>query len=340
MRFEGLVELAGTSDAVVDLRLEIQRVARADADVLITGETGSGKEVVARQIHAASARADRAFVAVNCATLSDTDLEAELFGRVPGSAGAPRRRKPGKLETADGETIFLGEIGRMTLRMQGLLLRFLETGEIPNAGGTGRAGPVNVRIITATSSNLRDLITSGQFRENLFYRLNVIDLLVPALRSRKQDLPALVEHFLCRMCPPNRRGITPEAMAALVAYSWPGNVSQLQNVVREIVLRVRSETIGIEDIPSDICAGTSADDLYRRIVAEHQSFWATVYPLFMKGEITRDRVREIVSRGLQDARGNYKIVARMFNMEARSEYLKFLSFLRNHRCQPSFREFR
>jgi DNA-binding NtrC family response regulator len=340
MRFEGLVELIGTSAAITDLRLEIQRVARTDADVLITGENGSGKEVVARQIHASSARADRPFITVNCARLPEAALESELFGHVRGGSIGPPRRKPGKLTMADGETIFLDEIGKMSLRMQGLLLRFLETGEIPGVGGDGPAAPVNVRIITATSRSLRSLIALGQFRENLSYRLNVIDLLVPPLRGRSEDVPALVEYFLERLCPPDHRGIAPEAMAALVAYSWPGNVSELRNVVKRIVLRKRSETIAIDDVPANIRAASTADDLYTRIVAEHQSFWTTVYPLFMSGEITRARVRQIVSRGLQDARGNYTIVARMFNMQARGDYMKFLSFLRNHQCQPPFKEFR
>jgi DNA-binding NtrC family response regulator len=340
MRPDRLGQLVGTSDAVAHLRLEIERVARTDLDVLIMGEPGAGKEFVARQIHAASARAGRAFVSVNCARLPDTALEGELFGHIPGGAVAPHRRKLGKLEMADGETIFLDEIGAMTPRIQGLLLRFLETGEVPNARGDGRAAPINVRIITSTSRNLPELIALGQFRERLFYRLNVIDLPVPPLGARKADVPALVEHFLGELCRPNRHRVTPEAMAALAEHSWPGNVRQLQGVVKEIVLKVRSGTIAIEDIPSDICALHSADDLYRRVVAEHQSFWTTVYPLFMHGQITRAHVCEIVSRGLQEARGNYKIVARMFNMEARGEYLKFLSFLRNHQCQPSFREFR
>jgi DNA-binding NtrC family response regulator len=340
MRFEGLVELVGTSGAIADLRLEIQRVARADADVLITGESGSGKEVVARHIHAASARADRPFLTVNCARLPETALESELFGHVRVSSIGPARRKFGKLGMSDGGTIFLDQIGELTLRMQGLLLRFLETGEIPGAGGDGPAAPVNVRIISATKGNLRSLITLGQFREHLFYRLNVIDLLVPPLRGRSQDVPALVEHFLGRLCPSDQCRITPEAMAALVAYSWPGNVSELRNLLKRIVLRRPYGTIAVEDIPANVRAVGTADDLYTRIVEEHQSFWTTVYPLFMSGEITRARVREIVSRGLQAARGNYTIVARMFNMEARGDYMKFLSFLRNHQCQPSFKEFR
>jgi DNA-binding NtrC family response regulator len=199
------------------------------------------------------------------------------------------------------------------------------------------------------------MITEGQFREDLFYRLNVIHLVVPPLRDRKEDVPALVDHFLGRMRRPDGGafgGITADAMAALVAYPWPGNVRELQNIIERIVVRAHSEVIGIQDIPADVRAAKKAghapikerrkgvaDELYKRIVDERESFWTTVYPLFMRREITRASVLEIVRRGLQDARGNYKIVARMFNMEP-DEYKKFLNFLRKHHCQPSFKEFR
>jgi transcriptional regulator with PAS, ATPase and Fis domain len=355
MRFDGAAQLIGTNDAVSDLRLEIERVARTDAKVLITGESGSGKEVVARQIYASSTRSDRAFVAVNCAGLPETLLESELFGHVRGSFTGAYRDKPGKLEMADEGTVFLDEIGEMTLRMQGLLLRFLETGEIQKVGADRHGSRVNVRTITATNRNLREMITEGQFREDLFYRLNVIHLVVPPLRDRKEDVPALVDHFLARMRRPDGGafgGITAEAMAALVAYPWPGNVRELQNIIERIVVRAHSEVIGLQDIPADVRAAKKAghapakerrkgvaDELYKRIVDERESFWTTVYPLFMRREITRASVLEIVRRGLQDARGNYKIVARMFNMEP-AEYKKFLNFLRKHHCQPSFKEFR
>src|ERR1700687_5188844 len=247
MRQNGNVELIGTSQAVAELKAEIERVARSDAKVLITGETGVGKEVVARAINAASARAQLAYVAVNCAGIPETLLESELFGHVKGSFTGAYRDKPGKLEMANNGTIFLDEIGEMTLRMQGLLLRFLETGEIQKVGADRHGSRVNVRTITATNRNLREMITQGQFREDLFYRLNVIHLVVPPLRDRKEDVPALVDHFLGRMRRPDGGafgGITAEAMAALVAYPWPGNVRELQNIIERIVVRARSEVIG------------------------------------------------------------------------------------------------
>jgi hypothetical protein len=170
---------------MVDLKSEIGRVARSDAKVLITGESGSGKELVAQAIHNESSRADKAFVAVNCAGLPETLLESELFGHVRGSFTGAYRDKLGKLEMADSGTVFLDEIGEMTLRMQGLLLRFLETGELQKVGADHVTRRVNVRVVAATNRNLRDMIGQGLFREDLFYRLNVIHLSVPPLRERK-----------------------------------------------------------------------------------------------------------------------------------------------------------
>src|SRR5499426_2415675 len=196
MRQHSHSQLIGTSAAMADLKAEIERIAHSDAKVLITGESGAGKEVVARAINASSPRSNGPFVPVNCAGIPETLLESELFGHVKGSFTGAYRDKPGKLEMADDGTIFLDEIGEMTLRMQGLLLRFLEVGEIQKVGAerVGRAS--NVRVIAATNRNLRDLITQGQFREDLFYRINVIHLVVPPLRERREDIPLLIEHFL------------------------------------------------------------------------------------------------------------------------------------------------
>ena len=187
-------------DSIVirELQEEIDDVARSDAKVLITGESGSGKELIAHAVHARSPRAARPFVAVNCAGVPETLLESELFGHVKGSFTGAYRDRPGKLELAHHGTIFLDEIGEMTLRMQGLLLRFLETGELQKVGADQTAGRVNVRVIAATNRTLRDMIAQGQFREDLFYRLNVIHLVAPPLREHKDDIPLLVEHFLAR----------------------------------------------------------------------------------------------------------------------------------------------
>jgi transcriptional regulator with PAS, ATPase and Fis domain len=347
--------LIGSSPQMAELHAEIERVARSDAKVLIAGESGVGKEIVARTIHLSGPRANMMFAPVNCAGLPETLLESELFGHVKGSFTGAYRDKPGKLETAHMGTVFLDEIGEMTLRMQGLLLRFLETGEIQRVGADGGARHVNVRVIGATHRNLREMIAQGAFREDLYYRLNVIQITVPPLRERRDDIPELVTHFLERFVPANRSpivGVTPDAMKALVAYSWPGNVRELENLIERMVVSVPHERIDLADLPSEVRAQdnvafrprrerrrTIADDLYARLTENHESFWSTVYPMYMAREITRAHVRDVVRRGLEEARGNYKIVARLFNMEPR-DYKRFLNFLRKHDCQLPFKEYR
>ena len=354
MKREGYAQLIGTSVAVTDLLQEIDRVARSDAKVLVTGDSGVGKELVARAIHDRSPRADRPFVAVNCAGLPETLLESELFGHVKGSFTGAYRDKPGKLEIAHLGTVFLDEIGEMTLRMQGLLLRFLETGELQKVGADRAAGIVNVRVIAATNKNLTELIGQGQFREDLYYRLNVIHLHVAPLRERKEDIPQLIEHFLKNLSPNEHppKTISPDAYAALTEYPWPGNVRELENVIERVVVTSRAEVIGVDDLPLEIRTRrgvtlrpkrerrrTVADDLFKRLVEDKESFWAVVYPLYMQREITRSNVRDLVRKGLEEARGNYKIVTRLFNMDPR-DYKRFLNFLRKHDCQVPFKEYR
>jgi len=349
------IQFSGMSAESVALQQEIERVARSDAKVLITGESGVGKEIVARNIHSRGPRASHVFAPVNCAGLPETLLESELFGHVKGSFTGAYRDKPGKLETAHMGTIFLDEVGEMTLRMQGLLLRFLETGELQKVGADGSGRIVNVRVIAATNKSLRDMIGQGSFREDLFYRLNVIHILVPPLRERRDDIPMLAENFLGQFTAANKspiRAISPAAMKAFSEYSWPGNVRELENVIERLVVTVQGQSIEIDHLSSEIRhqaavsfrprrerRKTVADELYKRMIDQHESFWTTVYPLFMDREITRNNVREVVRRGLEEARGNYKIVARIFNMEP-DDYKRFLNFLRKHDCQVPFKEYR
>jgi transcriptional regulator with PAS, ATPase and Fis domain len=379
MRQKGSPEIIGVSRAITELKDEIARVARSDAKVLITGESGTGKEVVARAINAQSPRAHQPFVPVNCAGIPEALLESELFGHVKGSFTGAYRDKPGKLEMSENGTVFLDEIGEMTLRMQGLLLRFLETGEIQKVGAERPASVRNVRVITATNRNLRDLIQQGLFREDLFYRINVIHIVVPPLRERREDVPLLVEHFLRKFTsrPLNRmsngygaavtsdgqalapvaeyspvRAISPDAMAALCEYHWPGNVRQVENVVERLVVTGRREVIQIDDLSPEIRTPgqfhmrprrerrkTVADELFRKLREDGESFWTAVYPLYMNREITRGNVRDLIHKGLEEARGNYKIVLRLFNMEP-GDYKRFLNFLRKHDCQLPFKEYR
>jgi transcriptional regulator with PAS, ATPase and Fis domain len=337
-------KLVGQSQPLSEIKEEIARVSRSDAKVLITGESGAGKELVAEALHQSSARASGPFVAVNCAGIPETLLESELFGHVRGSFTGAFRDKPGKLEMANGGTVFLDEIGEMTLRMQGLLLRFLETGELQKVGAFGESKPVNVRVI----------------REDLFYRINVIQIVVPPLRERKEDVPLLIDHFVNHGLNGRSNGnghgrrveLTPEAASALADYHWPGNVRELRNVVERIVVNARSGVVGIEELPIEVRSRqgvlarpakerrrTVGDELFKRLVADGENFWSVVYPLFMQREITKTNLRELVRKGLEEARGNYKIVLRLFNMPP-EDYKKFLNFLRKHDCQPPFKEYR
>ena len=350
-----LVQLVGVSRQIVELREEIERVARSDAKILITGESGVGKEVVAQCIHVSSQRSTTNFVVVNCAGLPETLLESELFVHVRGSFTGTYRDKPGKLEMAHEGTVFLDEIGEMTLRMQGLLLRFLETGELQKVGADGGGRVVNVRVIAATNRNLREMITQGTFREDLFYRLNVICLDVPPLRERREDIPLLVDHFLQLLTRDKGcvvRAIAADATNVLARYDWPGNVRQLVNVIERMAITGRDPIATIDDLPAEVRVNgavgfrpkherrrTVADDLYKRLTEEHESFWSCVYTLYMDREITRGTLREVIRTGLEETRGNYRIVARLFNLEAR-DYKRFLNFLRKHDCQLPFKEFR
>ena len=334
---------------------QCRQAAPTDLSVLILGETGSGKELVANAVHTQSPRGHRPFVAVNCAGLPETLLESELFGHVKGSFTGAYRDKPGKLELADEGTIFLDEIGEMTMRMQGLLLRFMETGELQKVGSDHTGGRVDVRVIAATNRNLRDMVGQGTFREDLFYRLNVIHLTVPPLRERREDIPELIRYFLARFTKNNGyvvNAVSPEAMKMLTEYAWPGNVRELENVIERCVVTGRSQVVGTDDLPTDVrmqhSVGlrpkkerrrTIADELFKKLIDERESFWKIVYPLYMQREITRGNVRDIVRKGLEEARGNYKIVARLFNMEQR-DYKRFLNFLRKHDCQLPFKEYR
>jgi two-component system nitrogen regulation response regulator NtrX len=353
-------ELIGVSPAIVELREEIERLARSDAKVLISGESGSGKEVVARVIHTASRRASRAFVAVNCAGLPETLLESELFGHVRGSFTGAYRDKAGKLELADSGTVFLDEVGEMTLRMQGMLLRFLETGEVQRVGCERPNRRVNVRIIAATNRDLAQRIGSGAFREDLYYRLNVIRIHVAPLRDRQEDVPELFDFFaqmFARQYGVGVRRLSTEAERLLAAYPWPGNVRELKNLAERLAVTGGGEPVRAEHLPTEYLlsaartnfgahagAGASAGPhlagtMLQRLLHEGESFWTVVHAPFMDRDISRDQLRRVVSAGLEQTRGNYRLLVELFNMPS-TDYKRFLGFLRKHDCQVPFHSFR
>ncbi len=346
-------ELIGSSPSIQELRSELEYAARSDAKILITGESGVGKEILARLIHRHSARSRAPLVTINCAGLPDSLLESELFGHVRGSFTGAYRDKPGLLETAHNGTIFMDEVGEMSLRMQALLLRFLESGEVQRVGAERAQAHVSVRVVAATNRNLAARIAEKEFREDLYYRLNVIHLMVPPLRERRDDVPELLDHFLklygARHGLPVPR-LTAEALQYLVGYSWPGNVRELKNFVERLVLRARTGVISTADLPLEIIPPPAApvpepvhrasvDRMYDRMTVGRESFWTVVYEPFMSRDMTRDDLRAIVSRGLQQTRGSYRILVQLFNM-AEADYKRFLNFLRKHDCQMPFQRFR
>src|SRR6476661_2884716 len=242
----------GNAPAIERVRVAADRVARGDAKVLITGESGVGKDVLGRYLHAQSPRARSPFVALNCAGISETLLESELFGHVKGSFTGAHRDKVGKLQLAHRGTIFLDEIGEMSLRMQALLLRFLENGEIQPVGADTPAARVDVRVISATNRNLAEMVAAGQFREDLMYRIKVVHLHVPPLRERAEDIRLLVQHAITRTG--SQVIIDDEAMQVLERYRWPGNVRELQNVVEQLAWLGHDGRVGVPDLPPALLA--------------------------------------------------------------------------------------
>ena len=249
--FENMI---GKSRPMQEVFTLIEKVAATDSTVLITGESGTGKELAARAIHANSRRRDRAFVSINCAALPENLLESELFGHVKGSFTGAISDKKGMFETAHAGTIFLDEVGETSPWTQVKLFRVLQERMIRRVGGNEEI-PVNVRIIAATNQNLRKRIEEGKFREELFYRLNVISVDMPPLRQRTDDIPLLIQHFLRKHCERMSRKVkrlAPEVTAALTKYSWPGNVRELENIIERLCAVEERETITATSLPDDI----------------------------------------------------------------------------------------
>ncbi len=254
LRAEGRPEFIAAAAAMQPVLDAVSRIGPSDANVLITGEHGSGKEVVAQTLHALSPRANRSMIAVNTGALPEGLFESELFGHVKGAFTDARTDRIGRFELADGGTLFLDEIGNVPYRQQAKLLRVLETGEIERVGAS-RSRRVDVRVISATNADLRSACASGAFREDLLFRLNTVEIHVPALRDRREDIPALALHFLARYTTHYRRPIQrfeTSALQLLMQYSWPGNVRELDHTVERAVLMSRGEEIQRGDLGLDL----------------------------------------------------------------------------------------
>lgn len=253
-------DIIGNSAAMQDIFQQIRQVADTEATVLIQGESGTGKELVARALHELSGRSNRPFIAVHLGALPDTLLESELFGHEKGAFSGASRRKPGCFEQAASGTLFLDEVTEMSPKSQVDLLRVLESRQYRRVGGE-EVLSTDIRLVAATNRNVRDLIQEGTFREDLYYRLNVIPLEVPPLRSRKEDIPLLVEHFMTYFCQRHARPskqVSAEAMDTLINAPWPGNIRQLRNLVERLVVTHNREIIGVDDIPRDVAPSSSS----------------------------------------------------------------------------------
>lgn len=294
--------IIGASPALLKLLEMVRRVAPRDSTVLILGESGTGKELIARAVHENSARRSRPFVAINCAALTETLLESELFGHEKGAFTGAVAQKKGKLEVADGGTVFLDEIGELAPSLQAKLLRVLQQRVFERVGGT-TSHPLDVRLIAATNRELEAETRSGRFRQDLFHRINVVTLRTPPLRDRREDIPVLAAYFLARSAAAcNRRvhGFSTEAERLLLAYSWPGNVRELENAIERAVVLGDADRILVEDLPESLLE--SAPE------AERPFFAASI----------SGAKRDAIIQSWRDANGDYKIAARSLGIHPNS----------------------
>ena len=292
--------MIGESKAMHEVYDFVSRVAGRDSTVLISGESGTGKELVARAVHANSSRTNKPFVAINCAAITETLLESELFGHERGAFTGAVSQKKGKLEVAEGGTVFLDEIGELAVPMQAKLLRVLQEREFERVGGT-RSIKLDVRLIAATNRDLKEASRTGTFRPDLYYRLNVVSLQMPALRERREDIPLLAAFFAAQYGEKVKRrvaGISPEARACLQRYDWPGNVRELENAIERAVVLGSTELILIDDLPDSILEETAASG--EPVSALHDGI--------------RDAKKALIERAIEQANGNYTDAAKILGV--------------------------
>jgi two-component system nitrogen regulation response regulator NtrX len=303
-------DMIGRSRAIEDIRDTIERVAPTDARILVVGENGSGKELVARAVHDISRRAAHAFVEVNCAAIPEELIESELFGHVKGSFTGAIANRVGKFEQADRGTLFLDEIGDMSLSAQAKVLRVLQEGRLEKVGGN-ETRVVDVRVIAATNKDLLAESRASRFREDLYYRLNVVPIRVPPLRERREDIPLLVEYFLARVAESlgqRPKVLSPSALELLVRHDWPGNVRELRNLVERMMILTRSERIDAADVPLEPSSAASpGDDVFG-----HRTFQ----------EFKDEAERRFLERKLAENDGNVSRTARMLEMQRSNLYKK------------------
>jgi two-component system nitrogen regulation response regulator NtrX len=314
-------EMIGNSSAIRHLKEQIAIAAPTSGWVLITGENGTGKELVARATHNLSKRRDKPFVEVNCAAIPEELIESELFGHEKGAfTGATAMRK-GKFDLAHGGTLFLDEIGDMSLKTQAKILRILQEHKFERVGGS-RTIEVDVRVIAATNKDLEEEIRQGNFRQDLYYRLNVLPFHVPPLRDRREDIPLLARHFLVYFC--NKEGLPPkilepEALESLTDYPWPGNIRELKNLIERLVIMTREETITAADLPESIKPKTAAARTAARSVAGAGD--AATFK-----EAREEFEKEFILQKLEEFEGNISRTAEAIDIERSNLHRKIKAF--------------
>jgi len=317
--------IIGQSPGITDLYAVLERVADTPTTVLITGESGTGKELVARALHDHSSRKDKPFIKVNCAAIPKELIESELFGYERGAFTGAVTSKPGRFELANGGTLFLDEIGEIPVEMQVKLLRALQESEFERVGGI-KTMRVDVRLVTATNRDLKKLIASGAFREDLFYRLNVVPIRLPALRERSTDIPILVSHFLTKFNDRLKKqvgGVEQAAMDVLCNYSWPGNIRELENVVERAVLFCDAQKVRVEDLPPEVRGGPAVPLSVPPPDANLEAALAGEGGLKEHVKVAMSKLeRELVSRALSQTNGNVTHAARLLKISRKGLQLK------------------
>jgi transcriptional regulator with PAS, ATPase and Fis domain len=281
----------------------IRKVAPADSTVLIQGESGTGKELVARAIHSNSSRADHPFIAINSAAIAASLLESELFGHEKGAFTGAVAQKKGKVELAEGGSLFLDEISELAPELQAKLLRVLQEREFERVGGT-RSIPLNIRLIAATNKSLAQAVESGQFRKDLFYRLNVVAVTLPPLRDRREDIPEMAEYFLRKArskCQTLAKSISPEAMDCLKQYDWPGNVRELENAIERAAVLGTNDLVRPDDLPESIVEGGN-------VPGESANYYNAL----------KDFKKQLIQQALQQANGSYLEAAKTLGLHPNS----------------------
>jgi transcriptional regulator with PAS, ATPase and Fis domain len=321
--------MIGKSEVMQRVQEKVRAASRITGSVLVTGETGTGKELVARAIHEHSDRNAGRFVAVDCGALPDELIESELFGHRRGAFTSALTDKTGLFEEANGGTLFLDEIANTSRRFQAKLLRVLQDRQLRRLGDVV-SRRLDLRVIAATNCDLAAMVQKAEFREDLYYRLNVITIQVPPLRHRLDDVPLLVDYFLRK-----RKTMSANALEKLGSYSYPGNVRELENIVEAAVYTARGLMIDADDVPLPYQEDNSQpdDELFVG------NFWDCVATPFSERLITRSQVERVIRRGLQQTRGSYKKLLPLFQIP-NSDYKRFMDFLRRSRCNVDFRQFR